>query len=164
MFPVLFMNYSGINISEFIHSSCSIGLLRKKKKEVLNDFLDNTWSLHFDTNLTRDIEFWSRLQNSNLFWRGKKTVLRRMDTGNRFYFKLYRLGQKLLHIGSLKWAPPEQFFVVSSEKYWFSKKIVKFILIFGARWLLLKNAHVSPKCFKPMCNNFWPTLCIRIEC
>ncbi len=61
-------------------------------------------------------------------------------------------------MGSLKWAPQEQFFVISSEKYLFSKKIVKITLIFGARWLLLKNAHVSPKCFQPACNNFWLTL------
>ncbi len=37
------MEYSGKNILEFIHSSCSIGLLRHKK-EILNGFSDNTWN------------------------------------------------------------------------------------------------------------------------
>ncbi len=43
----------------------------------------------------------------------------------------------------------------------FSIKFVikKVILIFGVRWsLLLKNSHVPPKFFWPMCTNFWPTL------
>ncbi len=62
--------------------------------------------------------------------------------------------QKLLHLGSPKCAPPEQFFAVSSEKTDFSKEwfhmkifsikfVIKKVLIFGLRWhLLLKNAHV----------------------
>ncbi len=85
---------------------------------------------------------------------------------------IYRVGQKLLHIGSPKWAHLEQFFVVSSEDTDFKKKLfntkifsIKFVtkkvkLIFGVRWILLKNAQVSPKCFKPVCNNFLPTLYI----
>ncbi len=85
----------------------------------------------------------------------------------------YRVGQKLLYMDFPKWASPEQLFAVSSENTDFPKKlfnmkifsikflIKKVILIFGVRWLLLlKNAHVSPKCFKPVCNNFWAP-CIR---
>ncbi len=33
MFPILFLEYSGKNILEFVHSSCSIGLAKKKKKK-----------------------------------------------------------------------------------------------------------------------------------
>ncbi len=54
MFPILFMEYSGKNILEFIYSSYSIALLREKK-EVLNNFLDN--HLHFDANLIGHIVF-----------------------------------------------------------------------------------------------------------
>ncbi len=42
MFLILIIEYSGKRVLEFIHPSCSIGLLRKKKEE-LNDFSDNTW-------------------------------------------------------------------------------------------------------------------------
>ncbi len=41
---LLFMDYSGKTILEFIHSSCGIDLLRGEKKEVLNYFLENTWT------------------------------------------------------------------------------------------------------------------------
>ncbi len=76
---------------------------------------------------------------------------------------LYRASQKLLHMAS-----PRPAFCSFFRKYDFLKKLfnmkifsIKFvtkrvILIFGVRWLLLKNAHVSPKCLKSMCNNFWP--------
>ncbi len=87
MFPILFIEYSGKNIPEFIYSSCSIGLLKGEKRSNGQFFGQHLELMHFDTNLTEDIAFWSQLQNSNLFQRGKKNVLRRMDTGNRFYFE-----------------------------------------------------------------------------
>ncbi len=82
MFPILFMEYSGKNILEFIHFSTStIGLLRKKSVDWF--FGQHPELLNFDANLTGDIAFWYGLKNSNSFWRGKKMVLRRMDTENR---------------------------------------------------------------------------------
>ncbi len=84
---------------------------------------------------------------------------------------IYGEDQKWLHMGSPKWTLPEQLFAVSSENTDFPTKLLnmkifcmkfvtkKVILIFGVRWLLLlKNAHVSPKCFKPVYNNSCPTL------
>ncbi len=47
MFPHI-MEYSGKNIPEFIHSSCSIGLLRKKKRSI-EQFFGHLESLHFDS-------------------------------------------------------------------------------------------------------------------
>ncbi len=77
--------------------------------------------------------------------------------------------------GLSKVSSPNTVFCSFFRKYWFSEKnfnmkifgikfvIKNVILIFGVRWLfLLKNAHVSPKCFKPVCNNFWPTLYIGL--
>ncbi len=90
--------------------------------------------------------------------------------------EIYKVGQKLLHLSSPKWAPSEQLFAVSLENTDFPKKfftmkifsikfvIKKVILILGVRWLLLlKNAHVPPKCFKLVCNNFWPTLYVYVQ-
>ncbi len=55
------------------------------KKSIKRFYGHHLELLHFDANLMGDIAFWSRLQNSTSFWRGKKTVLRKMHTGNRFY-------------------------------------------------------------------------------
>ncbi len=70
MFLILFMEYNGKNILEFVRSSRSIGLLRKKRSSQ-QFFRQHPESSRFDANLTEDIAFWSRLQNSNSFWWGK---------------------------------------------------------------------------------------------
>ncbi len=54
MFLILFMEYSGKNILKVIHSNYNIGLLRGKK-DVLNDFSDNTWSYYILTQIWLDI-------------------------------------------------------------------------------------------------------------
>ncbi len=64
-------------------------------------------------------------------------------------FCIYQVVQKLLHMGCLKWGPPEQCLVVPSENTDFPKKLCnmkvfsirfmtkKVILIFSVRWLLI---------------------------
>ncbi len=91
MFPVLFMEYSGKSILEFIHFGSMYRFIEGK---------NNYWTIfHITPGI---IAFWRTfdgrysilviLQNSNSFWRGgggKETVLRRMHTGNRFYVEFY---------------------------------------------------------------------------
>ncbi len=119
MFPILFMEYRGENfieyssenILEYIHSSCSIGLLRKKKKQVQNDFLDNT--LGYCVLI--------RIANFKLFWSRKKTVLRRMETGNWFYVEKYVWIECSLH-----------FHIFGDTAFW-NKRLVRrysFLFIF----------------------------------
>ncbi len=53
----------------------------------LENFKCSFWKINIFAVVTlffwrSDIAFWSTLQNSNSFWSGKKTVLRRMDIGN----------------------------------------------------------------------------------
>ncbi len=56
MFPIILMEYSGKNILEFIHSSCSIGLLRKKIS-IERFFGQHLELLRFNANLTGDTAF-----------------------------------------------------------------------------------------------------------
>ncbi len=82
----------------------------------------------------------------------------------------YRVGQKLLPLGSHNWVPPEQFFAVSSKNTDFLKKLfnmeifsIIFVIkrvIFGVRWPLLRNAHIPQNFFGPCVLTFGPLLFI----
>ncbi len=78
-------------------------------------------------------------------------------------------GPKVIALRLQKMGSPGTVFAVSSENIDSTEKlfnmkifsikfvIKKVVIIFGARRVLFpKNVHDSPKCFKPVCNNFWP--------
>ncbi len=76
------------------------------------------------------------------------------------FLDIYRVGQKLLHIGLPQWASSHRtvFYSDFSKKLFnmkiFSIKFVikKVILIFGVRWpLLLKTSHVPQSFFGHLC-------------
>ncbi len=54
---ILFMEYNGKNIPEFIYSSSSIGLLIEKRRSIERFYGQCLELLHFDTNLTGEIVF-----------------------------------------------------------------------------------------------------------